>query len=77
MLSNRKLILIIVLMVVATVAAYLLLVVIPRRMAEQTYDGARKRGHDWKEALQFTPEVRVDHVIILEQQSEIMELATL
>jgi hypothetical protein len=46
-------------------------------MAEQTYDGARKLGKDLREAFQFNPEIKVNEVIVLQQQSEVLELATL
>lgn len=77
MFTNRKIILIILLLIIGSAAAYFLLVVIPRKMAEQTYDGARRLGKDLQQALQFTPEVRVNNVVILQQQTKILELATL
>jgi hypothetical protein len=46
-------------------------------MAEQTYDGARKLGKDLREAFQFNPEIKVNEVIVLQQQSDVLELATL
>lgn len=76
MFSSRKIILTIVLFVAMGITAYVLLVFIPRRMVEQTYEGARKIGRDIREAFQFSPEIKVDNVIVLQQQREILELAT-
>ena len=76
MFSNRKIVLITLLIVVGTLAVYFLLVFIPRKLAEQTYEGARVLGKDLQEALHFTPEIRVNNVVILQQQSDILELAT-
>jgi len=77
MFSSRKLILWIVLLFTLCVAAYVLLVYIPQRMAQQAYDGARQIGKDIREAFQFTPEVRINNTIVLQQQTPIFELATL
>ena len=77
MFSNRKIILITILLVVLCVAAYVLLVIIPRRIAEQSYDGARKLGQDLERAFQFTPEITVNNTIVIQQKTDIVELATL
>src|SRR6187431_2788363 len=77
MFSSRKLILWIVLLITLCVAAYVLLVYLPRRMAEQAYEGARQIGHDISEVFKFTPEVRVNNTVVLQQQTPILELATL
>ena len=63
MFSSRKIILYVVLLIAICVSAYVLLVVIPSRMAEQTYNGARKIGQDIREAFQFTPEVKVNNTV--------------
>jgi hypothetical protein len=63
----------IVIMVVGVAAAYVLFVVIP----QQSYETAKAIGRDFREALQFTPEVTVKNTIVLNQQSAILELATL
>lgn len=76
MFSNRKIILLILLLVSLCIAAYVLVVVIPRRVAEQSYEGARRIGHDLKEAFQFTPQITVNNTIVLQQQASILELAT-
>jgi hypothetical protein len=69
----RYLKLAIVLLVIGIIAAYVLLVIIP----EKSYETARSIGRDFKEAFQFTPEITVKHTIILNQQTAILELATL
>ncbi len=76
MFSTRKIILTLVLLAAISVTAYVLLVFIPRRALEQTYEGARKIGRDIREAFQFSPEIKVDNVIVLQQQRDILELAT-
>jgi Protein of unknown function (DUF4230) len=77
MFSNRKIFLVIILLVTFSASAYVLLVLIPRRLAEQSYEGARKIGSDLRKALQFTPEITVNSRIIVEQQADVLELATL
>lgn len=77
MFSNRKIILIILLLIVISITTYILLVFIPQRFAEQSYEGARKIGRDLREAFQFTPEIKVNNTIIVQQQTNILELATL
>jgi len=76
MFSNRKIILIIVLLIALSAASYILLVIIPARLAQQTYDGAKQIGHDISEAFQFTPEITVNNTVVLQQQTPILELAT-
>jgi hypothetical protein len=63
----------IVLVIVGMIAAYVLLVIIP----EKSYNTARAIGRDFKEAFQFTPEIMVKNTIVLQQQTAILELATL
>ncbi|MBX2944791.1 MAG: DUF4230 domain-containing protein [Cyclobacteriaceae bacterium] len=70
---SRYLKLAIVLIAVGTLAAYVLLVIIPR----QTYTTAKAIGKDFREAFQFTPEVKVRNTIVLQQQTAILELAAL
>ena len=77
MFANRKLILIIVLLITLSVTAYLLIVVIPSRLAQRAYDGAKQIGDDIAEAFQFTPEITVNNTVVLQQQTPILELATL
>jgi hypothetical protein len=69
----RYLKLIIALLIVGIATAYVLLVIIP----EKSYELARSLGRDFSEAFQFTPEVTVKNTIVLNQQTAILELATL
>ena len=64
-------------MVVGTIAAYVVLVAIPTQMAKRSYEAAKQLGEDFKKAFQFEPEVIVNHTIVLNQQSPILELAVL
>lgn len=77
MFTNRKIFLVILLLITLCISAYVLLILIPRRLAEQSYEGARTMGRDLKEAFQFTPRITVNNKIIVQQQSGILELATL
>ena len=77
MFSNRKLVLLSIFFVVVCTTVYMLFVYIPRKVAEQSYDGARQIGQDIARAFQLTPEITVNNVVVLQQQSPIMELATL
>ena len=74
---SRNLKLLIILFVVATVSGYILLVVIPSEIAERSYRGAKALGEDIRDAFQFTPEVRVNNTIVLNQQTSVFELALL
>ena len=58
---HRNLRLLITLVVVATIAAYILFVTIPARMASQGYEAAKTLGKDLRDALHFTPEIRVNN----------------
>lgn len=73
----RNLKLIIALVVVGTIAAYVLLVTIPSQLAKRSYEAAKTLGEDFKKAFQFTPEVIVNHTIVLNQQAPVLELAVL
>ncbi|HEY9047459.1 MAG TPA: DUF4230 domain-containing protein [Ohtaekwangia sp.] len=77
MFSNRKIVLIIVLLVTLSITAYILIVYIPTQLAQRSYEGAKQIGRDFKEAFQFTPEVTVNNTVVLQQQTPILELATL
>jgi len=70
---SRYLKLTILIIIVGTIAAYVLLVIIPKK----SYDTAKAIGKDFREAFQFTPEVKVQNTIVLQQQTAILELATL
>jgi hypothetical protein len=77
MFSNRKIVLVIVMLITLSITAYVLIVVIPTRLAQRSYEGARQIGHDISKIFQVTPEVTVKNTVVLEQQTPIMELATL
>ncbi|MBX2897627.1 MAG: DUF4230 domain-containing protein [Cyclobacteriaceae bacterium] len=73
----RYLKLIIVLLITGTIAAFVLLVIIPERLAKNSYEAAKTLGEDFKRAFQFTPEVRIEKTVILNQQTSVLELAVL
>ena len=75
MFTNRRILLVIALLVALCLAAYVLLVVIPRRVAEQSYEGARRIGQDFRELFQATPRITVNNRIIVERESDILEVA--
>jgi hypothetical protein len=77
MFANTKIILITILLITLSITAYVLVVVIPAQLAERTYEGARQIGRDIAEAFQFTPEVTVNNIVVLQQQTPVLELATL
>ena len=76
MFTDRKVTLVIVFLIVVSITAYMLLVVIPRQVAQQTYDGAKKIGKDIANVFNVTPEITVNNTIVLQQQTPILELAT-
>lgn len=76
MLSNRKIILIVVLLFALCVSAYVIIVVIPTQLAERSYEGAKQIGRDISKAFQITPEITVKNTVVLQQQTPILELAT-
>ncbi|AYB31023.1 DUF4230 domain-containing protein [Chryseolinea soli] len=77
MFSNRKIILLIVLLITVAITAYVIVVVIPTRLAEKSYAGAKQIGHDIAAAFHVTPEVTVNNTVVLQQQTPILEVATL
>ncbi len=77
MFANRKLILIIILLITLCVTAYVIIVVIPSQLAERSYEGAKQIGRDISEIFQFTPEITVNNTVVLQQQTPILELATI
>lgn len=74
--TNRKIILYLLLLVAICFTAYTLFVIIPARAVEQAYNGAKKLGSDIRDAFQMTPEITVNNTVVLQQQVEIFELAT-
>ena len=77
MLTDRKLTLVIVSSIVVVVTAYMLLIFIPGRIAQQAYDGAKQVGQDIANIFHVTPEITVNNTVVLQQQTSILELATL
>jgi hypothetical protein len=77
MFSTRKLIALIAFLITLCFTAYVLVVVIPTRLAQRTYDGAKQIGKDVREIFKFTPEITVNNTVVLQQQTDILELATL
>jgi len=76
MFGNVKIILLTILLITLGITAYVLVVVIPAQLAERSYEGAKQIGRDISEAFQFTPEITVNNTIVLQQQTPILELAT-
>jgi hypothetical protein len=74
---SRNLKLLIMLIGIATIAAYVVLVIIPTQLTKRSYEAAQALGEDFRQAFQFTPEVSVNHTIILNQQTPVLELAVL
>lgn len=77
MFTDRKLFLVTVFLIVVSITTYMLLVYIPGRIAEQAYEGARQIGRDIASVFQVTPEVTVNNTVVLQQQTPILELATI
>lgn len=75
--TNRKIVLYIILLVTFAIAAYVVLVIIPTRLAERSYEGAKKLGRDISAALNVTPEITVNNTVVIQQQTPVFELATL
>jgi len=76
MFSNRKIVLIIVLLITLSLSAYFVVVYIPSALARKSYDGAKEIGNDIRKFFNFTPEVKVNNIVVLQQQTPILELAT-
>lgn len=74
---SRNLKLLIALMIVGTLAAYVVIVVIPTQLTQRAYQAAQTIGEDFRKAFQFTPEVIVNKTIVLNQQTDVFELAVL
>lgn len=69
--------LLIALIILGTLASYVIFVTIPSEMARRSYAGAKTLGEDIRQALQFTPEIKVNNTIVLNQQTAAFELAVL
>jgi hypothetical protein len=77
MFSSRKLIALTAFLITLCLASYVLVVVIPSRLAQRSYEGAKQIGKDIRDIFKFTPEITVNNTVVLQQQSNILELATL
>lgn len=74
---TRHLKLLIILIITGTLAVYVVFVIIPERLARSSYEAAKTLGEDFRKAFQFTPEVRVQNTVVLNQQASALELAVL
>jgi len=74
---SRNLKLLIMLIGIGTIAAYVILVIIPTQLAKRSYEAAQALSEDFREAFQFTPEVSIEHTIIINQQTPVLELAVM
>lgn len=74
---SRNLKLLIILIIAGTAAVYIIFVTIPTEIARRSYAGAKSLGEDIRKALQFTPEVKVNNTIVLNQQAPLLELSVL
>lgn len=77
MFSQRKIVSLIILLICVCISAYVLFVAIPAAAVRRSYEGARKIGNDIRKAFNFIPEVTVNNIVVLQQQTPILELATL
>lgn len=76
MFSNKRIIAFIVLLISICIAVYVLFVFIPTTIAQRSYDGAKRIGNDIRNALNFSPEITVNNTVVLQQQTSILELAS-
>lgn len=74
---SRNLKLLIILLIVGSITTYVVFVTIPTQMVKRSYEAAKTLGEDFRKAFQFTPEISVDHTIVLNQQTPVFELAML
>ena len=72
---SRILKLLIALTITASIAAYVLFVFIPTQVAKRSYEAAKEIGEEIRKTFQFTPEIRVNNTIVLNQQTALFELA--
>lgn len=74
---SRNLKLIIAVLLIGTLASYVILVIIPTQLAERGYEAAKTLGEDFRKAFQFTPQITVNNTVVLNQQTPVLEMATL
>lgn len=75
--ASRKIVLYMLLVIIVTSAAYVAFVIIPSRILHRSYEGAKQLGKDIRQAFNFTPEISVSNTIVVQQQTPVLELATL
>ncbi len=76
MFSTKKIVLATLLLMVLTVSVYIIVVVVPAKLAAKAYEGAKAIGSDISKLFNITPEIIVNNTIVLQQQTPILELAT-
>ncbi len=74
---SRNIKLLIALIIAGTIAVYVIIVVIPTQLTQRAYKAAQTIGEDFRKAFQFNPEVVVDKTVVLNQQTDVFELAVL
>lgn len=74
---TRNLKLLIALIIVGIIAAYIALVTIPTQLAKRSYEAAKTLGQDFQNVFQITPEITVNNTVVLNQQTQLLELAVL
>lgn len=74
---SRNLKLLIALIIASAIAVYIVVVTIPTQLAKRSYEGAKTLGEDFRKAFQFTPEIKVNNTIVLNQQTPVLELSVL
>lgn len=74
---SRNLKLLIILIISGTIGAYIVLVTVPTELARRSYEGAKTLGEEFKKAFQFTPQIKVNNTIVLNQQTSVLELSVI
>ncbi len=72
---SRNLKLLIILVISGTIGAYVVFVTVPTQLARRSYEGAKTLGEEFKKAFQFTPQIKVNNTIVLNQQTSVLELS--
>ncbi|MEO5601367.1 MAG: DUF4230 domain-containing protein [Cyclobacteriaceae bacterium] len=74
---SRNLKLLIILVISGTIGAYVVLVTVPTQLARRSYEGAKTLGEEFRKAFQFTPQIKVNNTIVLNQQTSVLELSVI
>lgn len=74
---SRNLKLLIILVISGTIGAYVVFVTVPTQLARRSYEGAKTLGEEFKKAFQFTPQIKVNNTIVLNQQTSVLELSVI